>query len=80
MSRLTSHTIPKITLILLFFVLKGPVALAQGSEETTVNDQVNIVVGGLFLLVFIKIMIAGIIGYLWYRKSKFRKEKVILDV
>lgn len=80
MSRLFSNTIPKFTLILLFLVLQSSIALAQSSKEAMANNQVNIVVGCLFLLVFIKIIIASIIGYLWYRKSKFRKEKIILEV
>lgn len=55
-------------------------AMANGTNTASASSQVNIVVGGLFLLVFMKLVVAGILGYLWYRHSKYKKEKVILDI
>lgn len=56
-----------------------------GAEEasTKANDvahQSNMIVASLATLVLIKFTIAGTLGYLWYRNSKYKKQKVILDV
>ncbi len=55
-----------------------------GEESVTQTQsaayQSNIIVGSLMALVAMKFSIVGILGYLWYRKSKYKKQKVILDV
>ncbi len=77
----TSITLTGTLLLTLFFVLGfSPLILNGSTAADTSQQNVNIVVGGLFLLVFIKLLVAGILGYLWYRNSKFKKQKVILDV
>jgi hypothetical protein len=59
----------------------APVMGAEGGKETqSAAYQSNIIVGSLMALVAIKFSIAGTLGYLWYRKSKYKKQKVILDV
>ena len=51
----------------------------QGAVQQDVGQQTNLIVAGLMALVAVKFSIAGMLTYLWYRKSKYRKQKVILD-
>ncbi len=75
-----TNVFSKLFAICLVIMSFSSMALAEDATSNSANSQVNIVVGGLFLLVFMKFLIAGIIGYLWYRHSKFKKEKIILDI
>jgi len=75
----------KQTMLGLLFIL--PLLLAGGGLQanaatkiTSASLNTNLIVGGLFLLVFIKLSVAAVIGYFWYRKSKFKKQKIVLDI
>ena len=63
------------------FLLCLPAFGAEGTAEAeSAAYQSNVIVGSLMALVAVKFSIAGTVGYLWYRKSKYKKQKVILYI
>jgi hypothetical protein len=61
-------------------LLTSPLLAADaGSGQPDAGQQTNLIVAGLMAFVAVKFTIAGTLAYLWYRKSKYRKQKVILD-
>jgi hypothetical protein len=74
------YTLLSCCLTALFLLATPLIGAESGTETQSAAYQSNVIVGSLMALVAIKFSIAGTLGYLWYRKSKYKKQKVILDV
>jgi len=72
------------TLMSLFVFLWPLISMATQAQSgygvVGEQEKYNVLIVGLFGLIFVMFAIMGVIGYLWYRKSKYKKKKVILNV
>ena len=66
--------------IICFGLLIAPLQLLGGEGQPTAQNQVSFVVACLGILVFMKFLVIGVLGYLWHRNSKYKKQKIILDI
>lgn len=61
-------------------LLLNPVMAFAVESGSKVQNEMSAVFAGIGFLALVSLSVIGGLAYLWYRHSKYKKQKVILDV